>query len=600
MMQMKKKKLIMIIVAIVLTIILLGVSIYIFLYLATDMFKSDKTLFSKYLEKGVYNVSTLSSNLGRNEFDIILEQNPFETDTQIKLNYTQNINTSAESTANQINKLNIQIKGQTDKQNQYNYQNAKLMNDNELLFDVEYIEQDDIIGIKFPELFKEYILIENQNVKELFEDINNIEDISQIPDEINTNYNILEMLNFTEKEKESIKNSYINVLKDIEKEKFSKNTNQSIQINGTQINTNSYILTLTKEELNNIYIKLLEELKNDEIILSKIEKVSKELNSWLMIVNKDILDLKTVFTNKIEEMIQQIRRTNIGNDETKIIIYESNGNTLRIEIQSTDNEIYIDTLDIEGKYIEYKYKSKKTADSTKITIREKANEMSISFENMIQDEIKTLEISKKVTGNRCIKTITGTFLDEKNRVTAQIVQNISMLNSNFSKVELINQDKILLNELESQQKNQILDLVIKGVLNKVDNISKELDQNELMEVLKVIGIFQEKQDIDLSSEGITELQKNKFNTTFEILAGEKLDGDNVIRILNAIRNNLVELEIISNTRVRLKLDKDNTNEELVVALTEFTEKNKNKKYNVSLEYDEETGFVSYMILEIAE
>ena len=77
-------------------------------------------------------------------------------------------------------------------------------------------------------------------------------------------------------------------------------------------------------------------------------------------------------------------------------------------------------------------------------------------------------------------------------------------------------------------------------------------------------------------------------------------SSNVVNLIQAIENNFIDMEVISNTELRLKLDRANKNEEVVTTLTSFIEENKNRKYNVKVEYDQTTGLVNGIILTMLE
>lgn len=67
----------------------------------------------------------------KNEYDKLLEQNQYITQTQVKVNYTENIGRSLENTKNSNNQLKLKINGQTDRKNQYNYQDIRLLKKDE-------------------------------------------------------------------------------------------------------------------------------------------------------------------------------------------------------------------------------------------------------------------------------------------------------------------------------------------------------------------------------------------------------------------------------------------------------------------------------------
>ena len=68
-----------------------------------------------------------------------------------------------------------------------------------------------------------------------------------------------------------------------------------------------------------------------------------------------------------------------------------------------------------------------------------------------------------------------------------------------------------------------------------------------------------------------------------------------IRIL---KENLINIEVISNEELKIEISQNDKNEELGKMLEDFVQKDKNRKYNISVEYDEETGLVKYIIMTI--
>ena len=60
------------------------------------------------------------------------------------------------------------------------------------------------------------------------------------------------------------------------------------------------------------------------------------------------------------------------------------------------------------------------------------------------------------------------------------------------------------------------------------------------------------------------------------------------------------MEVVSNTKLKLKLDRYNSNEKIQEKLTTFIKdyNNKRNKYNVEIEYNQETGLANYIILTI--
>ena len=127
-----------------------------------------------------------------------------------------------------------------------------------------------------------------------------------------------------------------------------------IRINGKDINTNSYTLKITKEQLNNLYIKLLEELNQDEIILKKLDEMQEILDKYKVANSWNDINIRNEFNKQINMYIQKIQGKNIGQDEVSIYVYENNNTTVRTSIISKEYEINFDYLPQENdRYMRY-------------------------------------------------------------------------------------------------------------------------------------------------------------------------------------------------------------------------------------------------------
>lgn len=585
----RKKRRTIIIVSIVLVIAIIATALAL-LYLNTDMLKSNQTLFMKYIGKNVENLDKNISDIGNKEINSLLEQNKYTSNTDIKVNYTQDIGTTSENTDNVINQLKINAEGQTDKANGYQYQDIKLLQEGNEVFRVEYIQNDNTYGLRFSDLFKQYILVDNANLKDLYQKMGYSEEqVEETPDQINWQSDFLDMFTLTENEKQNLQNKYIGILVEgISKENFSKQLDVTITIDGKSVYTNSYTLTLTKEQLNNIYINILEELKQDEIILGKIENIQNKINNS---------NLKDEFISDIENTIDEINKNNIGQDETKIIVYENQKNTVRTEIKTTDYEISLDCLKEEdGNYMQLDVNKKDKEE--KITLKNATNELNLEISDTEGTNTKTTRLTQKTKaeGEKCSRNSIATYNDGSNKVEATIQENMQVVNEFEEAVSLDNTNSIKLNDLEGEELGGILDKVQVALKEKMDQLATTISQEDLTTILKSLGIMQEEQKIEAT--GVTEIEKNRFNSQFEMLKGENLKGESILSLIEAIKGNLTNFEVVSNTELKLKIEKNNSNEEIANTLTTFIEENKNKDYNVDIEYDDETGLINYIVLTI--
>lgn len=598
----KKRKMIIVIGVISALLFAALVTTLILLYLRTDMFKSNQQLFTKYIGKNVENLGTIYKTIGKSEYQESLQQSKYAMSTEMKINYTENIKTSSESTQNSINQLRLKINSQVDKNNQYNYQDINLINNNDKAMEIEYLQNQGMQSIRFTDLFTQFVSSEDGNLLETYKNLENSEEISKyIPDETEFDIDFKNLFEFTEEEKQTIIEKYSGILNNkLSNDKFSKQTNQDIQINNQNIKANAYILKLTKEQLNNIFIEILEELKQDETILSKLDNLEEVFSTYKI---SDI-SLRNEFTDNLDEKISQIMKNNIGQDESQIIVYESEGQTVKTVIQSPDYEITIEMLpNSQNAYMQILYKDITEENEQKqVFTYEKTDEgTDVTFENTVDGVTTqyTISIVEKVDGKHCDKDISIKYEDNSNRVEATVAQSIDIVSDFTNTVTLNDENNINLNNLDEESAKAVLETVTTGVEGKINEITTNvINMEDFSKILKAIGVIQERETIE--SAGITETEKTRFNSQFEILQGEKLESDNMLNLVNAIKGNLISVEAISSNQIELKLDRLNNNEQAINTLSTFIEKNKDYKYDVKVVYNEETGLANSILLTVYE
>lgn len=621
--MMPRKKRIALAIAIPSIIVIIIIITGILLYLNTDMFKSNKTLFFKYLGKSSENIKEIEEIFESTEYEKNLQNNKYTDDINIKVNYTNNLQTTSEDNSNTINNVKLLIKGEEDKNNKYSYKDFKLEKDKNIatntenqsssensnesnnkeqnIMEVEYIKNDNNYGIRFSDLFKQYLLVENNNLKDLFRKIGYSEqELENVPDSIEINDITLSDIKFTEDEIKQLSEKYSEIInKKVSKEKFEKNSKQVITINEKNITTNAYILKLTNEELNNLYVDLLESLKQDEIILNKIESIQNKINS-ININSSESKDLKESFVEKIDLQIEKINKTNIGNQETKIIVYENSGKTIRTAIQGKDYEInfdYINTQDeknieliVKKDEIEtYNIKLKKDKDGIKLDI----------YSNDETNPIKiSLEQNKNESDKKCSNNINLKYENANSKLEVSAEQEINIVD-NFENENTLNaQNSILLNGLEKEQLQAVLNQVSEEVQQKINSISEEVKINDIQEILESLGVINKQQNIEAG--GITETEKNRFNSKFEILKGEELDNENVLKVVEAVKDNIINAQVDTNEEIKIEISSNKSNQDIEKSLEEYIKKEKDKKYDIKIEYDEDTELVKYIIMTPAK
>lgn len=589
-MMTRKKRITLIIVIVVLVLLIIG-GIFTFLYLNTDMFKSNQTLFVKYLGKNSENIQDLQNIINKTEYDELLKTNPYNVTSEIKVNYTQNVGTTEENNNNSINQLKMTIEGQTDNNNNYDYRNIKLLKNDEQVMQNEILHTSNNYGIKFTDLFNQYVVVENENLKDLLKRIGYTdEQIEFVPNSIDFSDNIIEEIKFSNEDIESLINKYTSIItQNIGETSFQRQKNQVVEINGQNYLANAYSLVLTKEQLNNVYINILENLKEDEIILNKIDEIQNKINQLTLGENNQ--DLKNEFTQKIDLTIGRIRQTNIGTEETKIIVYENSGKTISTSIQTQEYQINLNCL---NGYNELVFNENDTV-TYKITIENVDNKLAINIENN-KNQKNSLSIERTYEENDKKKDESYKVLYEidDRRLEANINKTIEIAPIMENAQVFNNDNAVVLNNLEDSMMKEIINRVQTGLNEKIETVKQQINYQDIEQMLKDLEIIQNSEI--LSSSGITETEKNRFNSSFELLKGEDLSGKDISASIQSVKNNLSTVEIVNNNELKIGVSRNQSNEENVNVLINFFDENQNEKYDIDVEYDE-NGLVNQLIIK---
>ena len=584
----KKRRLILIIIIVV--ILLAIAASFTIVYMKTDMFKSNKTLFMKYLGKNAENLENMYSNIvNKNEFETLMDNNKYTIDTEVTVNNVDNIGTTQESTNNVINNLKIEANGQVDRANKYDYNQLEMYKDDESIAKIEYLQNDNLYGIRFSNLFKQFLLVDNSDLQELLANLGYTENqIQNIPNEINSDSLGISKLKFSDEEKQNLKNKYIELIENnIQDKNFSKQTNQTISIDNKSVQVNAYTLTLTKEQLNNLYLSLLQELKNDEIILGKLDTLQSLINTGYSILNnEENINIKDNFTKKIDETIDQINKNNIGQDATNIIVYENMKSVVRTSIQTNQYIINLDWLNTnQEKYMSIsKIIGEDKTDA--FAIKTVDNNFEITINNSENEQDIKISQTKKIDGNNMNRNFVALFEDEDSKVQANIIQEIKLTNEFSDQFQLQDGNYIILNDLDKEELNGTMNLVNNNLNDRINNLKTIINFDEIRKVLENANLIKSVQEIE--STGTTQTQKDRYNAQYELLKGQNIDKDRVLSNISAIENDINNVEAINDKQWKIGISKNNGNQESSDMIKNIIDKQKSDHYNIDINYDDTT------------
>lgn len=309
-----RKKGIIIAIVIVVVVIVLALA-GVLIVMNTDLFKSDKALFWKYMGIGLENTSVQNTQL--EDVEKLKLQSPYTVKGEL----------TASSTDVQVNnileKLKVEIESQTDKVNNYSHTNTKLGYANATIFDLDYANSDDIYALKSDEIVTIYLGVRNENLNVLFQKLG-ITATVDLPDKI-TPVNYAELLKLSDEEKEHINQTYTDIIiNNISEDSYSKQTEAVIEKDGVSYNTTSYRLDLTGIQISEILTNVLNTLKTDSITLNMLVTKAKTLG-----LGEEFTTIEGI-NDIIDSVISELQETEIT--DTSFVVYSYKGETIATEI----------------------------------------------------------------------------------------------------------------------------------------------------------------------------------------------------------------------------------------------------------------------------
>ena len=615
--MMPRKKRLTILITTIILIVGIIIGVLAFLYLKTDAFKSNETLFAKYLMQNFNAIDNLANN-GTEEITNALNTNKYTSELVGKIEYVENVNTSDENKDNPINNMQVKINSQTDKNNKYYYKDIKVTKDDENLMRAEYLNQENIYGIRLDGI-KQFVSIDSSNLNNIQKDFNNTN-----LEGIFTTIDFNGIFNFSQEEKQKLSNTYLEVMKNnISKDKYYKQSNNLITVNNKDVYANAYYMKLTREEYNDLKIKMLEQLSKDEVILSKIDKLEETIKEKDSSYNED-KKLRDSFKEYINDTIEDIKNNNIGSDEVKITVYENKGQTVRTSIEMNTNKLNIDLFNNAIKLEDTvlgETENKKIIKVVKDSSSAEQN-IDIAYEEVEDSEVVVdLKITnqQKMEGNDIKNDSSLEVSNDKCKVNIEIQDTIKIVNEFEQKKDFEN-DNVNLNELDDDKVETIVNILISNIQGQFNNFNENIPVENFVKLLQDLNLTK-KGTIQISDKAtVTETEKNRFNSQFEFFASENLTKDNIKELLNVTENDFKDMKIILNGQeseldtsklegnssrdyinnieeIDLYIKENQTNENKKTDLLTFLEKS-SKKYDVSLEYNEQTGLVEMIKIKI--
>lgn len=301
-------------------LIVLLLVVFVVLYFCTDLLKSDKQLFFKYASQLVETEGGFVEN-NIEAFYNKKQQMPYENEG--KFDFTVDLGNNTNEQIDIANDFVVNFSGKTDKTNNKAEQNIELKYSDDVSWPLIYRHDGDIYGIQTDYVSSKYVAVENNNLKEFAGKVG-MTDTSDVPEKIEVPENTTSF-EYTEEEKQTVQEKYITILE-------NQFRDDQFQAERNEDGTIRYILTMTNEELKNLVIALLNELKTDDVTLGKINNILSE---------QDLYTNNTIEAEDIDSIIESLQEGNTEEGEVQFIVAQKNSKLVSISLNQNDNNIQL-------------------------------------------------------------------------------------------------------------------------------------------------------------------------------------------------------------------------------------------------------------------
>ncbi len=305
---------------------------------------------------------------------------------------------------------------------------------NDVKFPINYKQIENKIGLQTKYVGSKFVAIETEKLNKFSEDLDDVESYGEMVDKLQK----MEKVELTEDEKSHIKDTYITVInQQLEKDKFSKVKESDMS---------GYKLSLTGTDLQNVLVKLLETLKNDQTTVDK-------LNEYLKIQKNSA----KITASQIDDAIKSIKDdTDFSDKNFEITVYQKNRDVCKLVIETTEGTIAIEKK-IEGNQqnIDVSYEMKEDKKS-KISF-------SANFENLesLQNIKENYELIMSLP--EVAESSTTTDVDSKVVVYKYNFSNDVNFTDSATVEDFSSDNSLMLTDYDSDQVSSFLNAVVERI-----------------------------------------------------------------------------------------------------------------------------------------
>lgn len=389
-----------------------------------------------------------------------------------------------------------------------------------------------------------------------------VTDTSNIPDRIEKPQ-AFENLIYTEEEKETVKQKYMTVLNEqLQDEQFTKQKSED--------GTYAYTLTIQNEQIKNLIIALLTELKNDDITLGKINSVVTEY------------DLATIEPEDIDSIISNLQDSVVEEGEYIITITQKNSALNSITVENGVQKLAIQKQNQNGNLV-YSLGIE--------NLDEGESQMNLNFNitlsglNEMQNVQEKYEyVVESFENSESIAKITFSFENTSNFVDSVDIEGLSDDNA------------MILNDYEPEQLQTFMGMLIQRISDINADYMEQLEIGAGESTNGSSDNISGTQNDTQENNNLNEMEIQAFNNVFNTYEGVQ-KGTAVKSLINqtAYQNSNADIEN-GDPVVEIQYGEiENNDDQLAYGSAGEDYIISNNEYEISFEYDEE-GRVNKVII----
>ena len=546
-----------VLIIIIVIIILAGVGILVF---ATDIFKSDKEMFFKYMaDIGDSKKGFIDDGL--KQYFEKKNNTPYNDEGEFSVNISSD---NEQKKFENVNNFNISFSGQVDTANSKAAQNISLNYSNDVKFPINYKQIENKIGLQTKYVGSKFVAIETEKLNKFSEDLDDVESYGEMVDKLQK----MEKVELTEDEKSHIKDTYITVInQQLEKDKFSKVKESDMS---------GYKLSLTGTDLQNVLVKLLETLKNDQTTVDK-------LNEYLKIQKNSA----KITASQIDDAIKSIKDdTDFSDKNFEIAVYQKNRDVCKLVIETTEGTIAIEKK-IEGNQqnivVSYEMKEDK---KSKISF-------SANFENL--ESLQNIKENYELIMSLPEVAESSTTTDVDSEVVVYKFSNDVNFTDSATVEDFSSDNSLMLTDYDSDQVSNFLNAVVERISEvneqQMGQLGLEASENPIVNMIPSIGLYLGNMNVlNQVNSNMSEAEINNFNQKFEAYESTNLKGVTVKGLLSTISlNNQSEETSNEIKEINYNGEEYEASEQNITLIK--GEIDTEKSYRVEFEKDQDTGLI---------